>query len=63
MGGTTSKIMNESKEGLSENSAPSPPILTPQIRRLDLDPRSPSSDIARTPIEVTLHYNLLDYFQ
>ncbi|KAF2905726.1 hypothetical protein ILUMI_00439 [Ignelater luminosus] len=52
MGSTSSKIMNESKDGLSENSIPSAPVLTPQIRRLELDPRSPSSDIARTPIEV-----------
>jgi hypothetical protein len=39
--------VNESKESVVTESVPSSPILTP------LDPRSPSVNIARTPLEVS----------
>lgn len=50
MGGNLSRVVNEFKQ--QEENIPSSPILTPQIRKVELDPRSPNSNISRTPIEV-----------
>lgn len=38
-------------------SLPSTPILTPKIKVLDLDPRSPTANIIRTPIQVKHVFN------
>ncbi|CAH1984925.1 unnamed protein product [Acanthoscelides obtectus] len=54
MGITNSKVGKQlDKEVLHEASIPSTPIITPlAIRKNDWDPRSPSANIARTPLEV-----------
>ncbi|XP_028128658.1 uncharacterized protein LOC114324936 [Diabrotica virgifera virgifera] len=54
MGMPNSKFGKEiPKEDLHEGSVPSTPILTPKtIVETELDPRSPSLHIARTPLEV-----------
>lgn len=51
MGSNLSRVPNGFKEE-GDEKLPSAPIQTPQTRRLEFDPRSPSSHISRTPIEV-----------
>uniref|UniRef100_A0A1Y1M9K2 Uncharacterized protein n=1 Tax=Photinus pyralis TaxID=7054 RepID=A0A1Y1M9K2_PHOPY len=51
MGSNLSRVQNGFKEE-GDEKLPSAPIQTPQTRRLEFDPRSPSSHISRTPIEV-----------
>lgn len=55
MGAPASKFGQEiAEEELTKGSLPSTPILTPKTFKLaDLDPRSPSDNIVRTPIEVS----------
>ncbi|KAF5290774.1 hypothetical protein FQA39_LY14617 [Lamprigera yunnana] len=51
MGLSFSKAADDSVADMAENKLSSL-ILTPQIRRLNIDPRSPTLEIVRTPIEV-----------
>lgn len=55
MGMPSSKFGQEiEQEEPTKGSLPSTPILTPKSSRLaDLDPRSPSENIVRTPIDVS----------
>lgn len=55
MGLSNSKIVKQPKKDNSEKtSAVSSPISTPQTpRKNDFDPRSPSTNISRTPLEVS----------
>lgn len=55
MGLSNSKIVKQPKKDNSEKtSAVSSPISTPQTpRKTDFDPRSPSTNISRTPLEVS----------
>ncbi|GJQ82177.1 hypothetical protein Trydic_g6007 [Trypoxylus dichotomus] len=55
MGAPASKFGQEiEEEAAAQGSLPSTPILTPKTRLVDLDPRSPSENIVRTPIEMLL---------
>lgn len=55
MGLSNSKIAKQTKKDNSEKSSTvSSPISTPQMtRKNDFDPRSPSTNISRTPLEVS----------
>lgn len=52
MGSLLSKDSNKQEEVPPEKSTPTKPILTPNSRISELDPRSPSANICRTPIEI-----------
>ncbi|CAH1183753.1 unnamed protein product [Phaedon cochleariae] len=55
MGLSASKIgKHVSEEEFHEGSVPTTPILTPKIEKISniLDPRSPSANISRTPLEI-----------
>ncbi|XP_022914448.1 repetitive organellar protein-like [Onthophagus taurus] len=64
MGTEASKIQEDVKEEIvPEGSVPSTPILTPKTNLIrDLDPRSPSNNVVRTPIETIMlkHKSSLD---
>lgn len=60
MGAPASKFGQEiEQEEPAQGSLPSTPILTPKTRLTDLDPRSPSENINRTPIDVSLNIFLI----
>lgn len=54
MGLSASKVCKQAhQKDLQEGSIPSTPILAPKvIKQEDLDPRSPSLHISRTPLQV-----------
>lgn len=59
MGNPISKIDKNVKdeEPIEKGSLPSTPILTPKISRTQeviIDPRSPSNNVVRTPLEVSI---------
>ncbi|XP_018571068.1 uncharacterized protein LOC108910819 [Anoplophora glabripennis] len=60
MGLASSKVCKQlSQKDLQEGSIPSTPILTPKVlKQEDLDPRSPSLHISRTPLQLLSAANL-----
>lgn len=57
MGNPGSKLEhNKKSDELGDASVPSTPISTPKTRVIDNDPRSPSTNIVRTPIQVHIAY-------
>lgn len=54
MGLSNSKVVKEKKEIVEKTSLPSSPISTPHsAKKFEIDPRSPSTNISRTPVEVS----------
>lgn len=60
MGASESKIGKIPDEEISEGSLPSTPILAPKPLKTyeqdEFDPRSPTANICRTPIQVKIMY-------